>query len=695
MRLKPRGDLPEDKLKESVIESLTSTHITFKDTTGSNKFSKIFNEVSQLDMYTETMQDLTTELFAEKDSVFFTLGPSNSGKSYSIYGDASNPGLAIYSLNQIFNEIGDNYADYKHLKGHFGESFLVTSSSSKESKGEFGLSISVFEIYNDRIRDLSLDQKKTMNQSLDIITDIKDGKIKPNKIRQIYVTNLDDAKTVLHKCIKRRAVSATNLNITSSRSHLFIYFNLHKVIGKAIRTTRLTIADLAGSERTKSAKTEGKEFKEGNYTNTSLTELGRCLALMKSKKFDRSILRTSKLTRLLLTDLFGNINMQNRIKILLTLDPYSNLSTILHAIRYIQPVAKMQITSERNSLDTNLMDNHQVSQLMEELKMLRAINDKLEADKETAMERMLEVEMDIRNELSEQYEKKIQEIETLHATSLNELKESHQADIDTKLKILSDDYDAKIKELREKYEVEIDELLAEHRQHIINIKAEHDVELKKLGASTSEATTSQTAVITKFEAHLAKIKKEKEQLEEDLSKEKSELESKLHAVIAKLDEAEKEINHLAKKEKKKEKKIEDLTEELNDLRKRKSDATDFMPQNKKVRFSEVEEGQAVASSTEEVSSAVLTENKENSISDPLLLSPIKLIRSSPNKHFKFEDDSPKKSPVKKTTLSSPTKRAVLQETNIDFTMPSSKTKTKSPSKKKKLNNVPVVDTSMD
>lgn len=646
LRLKPQGD----RTTVSLVESQSETEIKFRDTTAPNKFTRIFEDISQDELYEEILKTSTEELFEDKDSAFFTLGPSNSGKSFSAYGTDDQPGLAINSLNEIFTIINGNFADYKLFKRHFGECLLITSNSQKNCIGEYGLSISVFEIYNDRIRDLSLDTKKTENQSLDIITDARDGKIKPSKVRQIYVTNLDDAKVVLHKCIKRRAVSATNLNEVSSRSHLFVYFNLHRITGKIVKTTRLTIADLAGSERTKEAKTEGKEFKEGNYTNTSLTELGRCLVLMKSKKFDRSHLRTSKLTRLLLTDLFGNFT-SNRIKILLTLDPYSNMSSITHAIRYIQPISKVQI-SERNSLDLDPL----LVQYSEEVKVLRAMNEQLEKDNELAKDKVIEIEMEVRRDVTDVFEQQIQELETLHMQFVIELKEKHEREVDEKLNMLSESYESKQQKLIADFETKRKELMDE----TMELTQEYESQTNKL---IEQYDTKHNMLIRKYEEQLSDLQGQLSAVDVDglmscngeLFAKVAELEEKLQksneelkCLEKKLEESDKELKVFEKKDKKNSLKIDELTEKLSPQKKRTSDQFEMTESHKKVRFSDVEE------------------DKENIA---LTLSPIKLpIKVSPNKHFKFQD-----------AIASP-KKMVLKESNMDMSLSPMKTICKSPIK---------------
>lgn len=600
LRLKPQGDSPEAKGAPFLIESQNEREVKFKGTTAPNKFTKVFKDISQLDLYNEVLQELAADMIENNDSVFFTLGPSNSGKSYTIHGDGSNPGLVIYCLNQLFNNSngGNDVTDYQLLKSHFGSSFVVTSRSGKNSTG-YGISISVFEVYNDKVRDLTLDSSKTINQNLEIITDIKDGKIKPKKLRQIFVANLEDAKLVLDKSIKRRVVSSTDLNQESSRSHLFIYLNLHKTIGKSVISSRITIADLAGSERSKFARTGGKEFKEGNYTNVSLTEIGRCLQLMKSRKFEKSLVRSSKLTQLL----FSDAN-RSKIKILFTIDPYSDLTTITQALRYIQPVSKVILPSSKiNSPEPIAIQD---LQHVEELRALKEQYSQLVKEYGECKQRLEEQELEIRHELSSEFERKIDEICLKHAEEIDSLKVQHQTSTDERLDLLSKDYQAKIDELTKN---ERDKEEADHKV----------TELQKLNLELEEKV--------------------------EIS------EKNVHSLEIELSDAQKQIAHLQSKNKKKVKKIEKLHELLEN--KRKAEPTD----------NEVEKSHKKAKSECSSSITELTQEEEATS-----FSPIKLVNLPSNKSkspidsptkIKKKSESPKKQPLQETilgnTLSSPLK----------------------------------------
>ena len=68
------------------------------------KFNQIFNKDStQFDIYFNAIQPLVNDLIENrKCSLIFSFGNTNSGKTFTISGNTTNPGILPNSLSQIF-----------------------------------------------------------------------------------------------------------------------------------------------------------------------------------------------------------------------------------------------------------------------------------------------------------------------------------------------------------------------------------------------------------------------------------------------------------------------------------------------------------------------------------------------------------------------------------------------------------------
>ena len=112
---------------------------------------------------------------------------------------------------------------------------------------------------------------------------------------------------------KRRTTEATNANQTSSRSHAVFQINVIKVphtksTSVQTLTGKLSLIDLAGSQRGTVTENRGIRLMEGAKINRSLLALANCINALgdKNKKGFFVPYRDSKLTRLLKDSLGGN-----------------------------------------------------------------------------------------------------------------------------------------------------------------------------------------------------------------------------------------------------------------------------------------------------------------------------------------------------------------------------------------------------
>lgn len=139
---------------------------------------------------------------------------------------------------------------------------------------------------------------------------------------------------------QRRTTEFTNANETSSRSHAVFQIKItitpktkdlrvQKICGK------LSLIDLAGSERGTVTENRGIRLREGAKINQSLLALANCINALgdKTKKGQFVPYRDSKLTRMLKDSLGGNC----KTIMLVTISPTSNyFEETINTLKYAQ-----------------------------------------------------------------------------------------------------------------------------------------------------------------------------------------------------------------------------------------------------------------------------------------------------------------------------------------------------------------------
>lgn len=126
------------------------------------------------------------------------------------------------------------------------------------------------------------------------------------------VENTTEIMNILFEGNRRRTTESTNANLTSSRSHA-IFQIFTKIIDKNkgsqfnVLESKLSLIDLAGSERGTVTENRGIRLKEGAKINRSLLALANCINALGdvNKKGMFIPYRDSKLTRLLKDSLGG------------------------------------------------------------------------------------------------------------------------------------------------------------------------------------------------------------------------------------------------------------------------------------------------------------------------------------------------------------------------------------------------------
>lgn len=177
---------------------------------------------------------------------------------------------------------------------------LLKQIKPKSSNYTVDVRISYVEVYNEQVMNL-LTKGGPLKLREDSTGVSIDGVI-PQQI-----SSCDEVISLLSLGNHNRSQHPTAANYKSSRSHAIFQVHIASTNKKSglIRIVKLSMIDLAGSERGSNAKYEDQRFKEGTCINKSLLALGNCIKKL-SEGSKHIPYRDSNMTRILKDSLGGN-----------------------------------------------------------------------------------------------------------------------------------------------------------------------------------------------------------------------------------------------------------------------------------------------------------------------------------------------------------------------------------------------------
>jgi len=305
--------------------------------------------VLQSQVYEAVGKPALQKTFEGYNGTIFAYGQTGSGKRFSMQG-------ATGDLRGITPRINETL-------------FEQIAEMSANSSRRYLVMCSYFEIYNEIIFDLQNppSDKGKLGGGL---------QIKEHPVMGIYVKDLTEIvsdsaeklQDVLDAGMKTRAVSATQMNSTSSRSHSVFTIKVHQKDEEDTSKNvfaKLNLVDLAGSERQKGTGATGQTLKEGANINKSLSALGNVInALVESANGKKVFIpyRNSKLTRVLQESLGGN----SLCTMLATLSPAAcNYEETMSTLRYANRAKAIKVSATKNE------EASQISRLKAEVDELK------------------------------------------------------------------------------------------------------------------------------------------------------------------------------------------------------------------------------------------------------------------------------------------------------------------------------------
>ncbi|XP_061778113.1 kinesin-like protein KIF20A isoform X3 [Nerophis ophidion] len=429
-------------------------------------FSKILGPAtSQSELYDDVISGHMTSFLHGDNSLIFSYGVTNAGKTFTIQGSAKQPGILPRVLHTTFKYISGHQYDNMDFKPHFrndvqhlsadqvkqernikaailasfkeefdpqrninaSDSSCVTqlslanndtefSGTLTESTVDFALWVSFFEIYNESVYDLlqpSFCSKSKKRAALRVCDDGA-GNAYVKDLRWINIQALDEACKLLHLGNKNRSATATKMNQLSSRSHSIFSLKLLRIERNMVtRMSEFSLCDLAGSERCNKTKTFGERLKEAGNINNSLHILGKCIMALRNNQIESRMrssyipFRESKLTKLFQAVFCG----KGRASMIVNINQCaSTYDETLHVMKF-SAVAKQELLNAIESLKTKLHSERR---------------------------RNLQQEMEIRQEMGDAMLQQLMESEELRSQQIEELKESYQEKLESTFEMYKD-----------------------------------------------------------------------------------------------------------------------------------------------------------------------------------------------------------------------------------------------------------------
>ncbi|KAM6163559.1 kinesin-like protein KIF18B [Rhynchocyon petersi] len=248
-------------------------------------FDRVFGEAAtQQDVFQSTTHSILDGFLQGYNCSVFAYGATGAGKTHTMLGREGDPGIMYLTTMELYRRL-----------------------EARQEEKRFEVLISYQEVYNEQIHDL-LEPKGPL-----AIREDPDKGVVVQGLSFHQPTSAEQLLEMLTRGNRNRTQHPTDANATSSRSHaIFQIFvkQQDRVPGltQAFQVAKMSLIDLAGSERASSTHAKGERLREGANINRSLLALINVLNALADAKGRKSHVpyRDSKLTRLLKDSIGGN-----------------------------------------------------------------------------------------------------------------------------------------------------------------------------------------------------------------------------------------------------------------------------------------------------------------------------------------------------------------------------------------------------
>ncbi|CAK6973398.1 kinesin-like protein KIF18A [Scomber scombrus] len=294
-------------------------------------FDHVFDENStQADIFESTTKLVLDGVMNGFNCTVFAYGATGAGKTHTMLGSQNEPGVMYRTMKDLFKRMDD----------------------AKEEK-EFAVAFSYLEVYNEQIRDLLANAGPLA---------VREDSSKGVVVQGLTLHQPKSAEHILEALDsgnRNRTQHPTDMNATSSRSHAVFQVYLRQQdrtasLNPNVCVAKMSLIDLAGSERASATNAKGARLREGANINRSLLALGNVINALADPKSKKAHIpyRDSKLTRILKDSLGGNC----RTVMIANVSPSSNSYDDTHnTLKYANRAKEIKSSLKSNVLS---LDSH-------------------------------------------------------------------------------------------------------------------------------------------------------------------------------------------------------------------------------------------------------------------------------------------------------------------------------------------------
>ena len=271
-------------------------------------FDAVFDESAmQEEVYESTAKRYIPNFVNGKNVTVFAYGATGAGKTHTMLGNSradtsakdAGPGIIPCAVKDIFEQISQKQV----------------GQTDRNLSEKWNITLGYIEVYNEQVYDLLGGSGKV----LAVREDQERGIVVVAGMREQPVCSYEEVTDFMLQGNRNRKTEATMANSVSSRSHAVLQLTLRRTIlrldthKETVIESKLSLIDLAGSERASATNNRGARLHEGANINKSLLALANCInALSENAGSDKKLnvkFRDSKLTHLLKSSLEGNCNL--------------------------------------------------------------------------------------------------------------------------------------------------------------------------------------------------------------------------------------------------------------------------------------------------------------------------------------------------------------------------------------------------